>query len=57
MANDLSLSRDVTPANATVNTRKGGQMAKTQQHKVKCRCPWRKRSCFFGDYKVDRPLP
>lgn len=31
---DPGLSRDTTPANMTVNTRKGGAMAKKEQSKV-----------------------
>ena len=34
MENDPNLSRDTTPANATVNTRKGGLQMNSQQQKV-----------------------
>lgn len=35
LENDPNLSRDTTPANATVNTRKGGLPEKQEQHKVR----------------------
>ena len=37
LENDPNLSRSVTPANATVNTRKGGQESGPEQQKVWCR--------------------